>query len=49
MIREGGRMRLLHAIRVKTGLLPSQYGALTSTERAFVRQSVLAELEEARR
>ena len=43
----GGRLRLLYAIFVKHNLLPSQYAALSWVERAFVRQSVLAELEEA--
>ena len=39
-------MRLLYAIFVKHNLLPSQYGQLSALERAFVRQSVLAEIEE---
>lgn len=49
MIKRGGRMRLLHAIYVKHNMLPHEYGALSATERAFVRQSVLAQIEEENR
>ncbi|MBR0288571.1 MAG: hypothetical protein IJQ82_06285 [Selenomonadaceae bacterium] len=37
---------MLHAIRVKCGLLPSQYAKLSFEEQSFVRASVRAELEE---
>ena len=37
----------MYAIFVKHNLLPSQYAALSWVERAFVRQSVITELEEA--
>ena len=50
MIRRGtGQLRLLHAIYVKRNLLPSEYAKLPWLERAFVRQSVLAQLEEENR
>jgi len=39
-------LRLLHLIYAKHNLLPAQYNRLTRVERAFVRQSVLAELRE---
>lgn len=42
-------MRLLHLIYAKRNLLPAQYNKLTKVERAFVRQSVLAELSELNR
>lgn len=40
---------MLHAIFVKHNLLPRQYAELNYVERAFVRQSVLAEMREAQR
>lgn len=37
---------MLHAIRIKANLLPSQYAKLPFVERSFVRASVIAQLEE---
>ena len=50
MIQRGtGQLRLLHAIRIKANLLPSQFGKLTPLEQKFVRQSVLVQIEEENR
>lgn len=46
MIKSGGQLRLLFAIFVRHHILPSQYAKLNYVERAFVRASVIAELEE---
>ena len=42
-------LRLLHALYVKRNLLPSEYAKLSWRERMFVRQSVLAQIEEENR
>ena len=49
MIEGGGMMRMLHAIRVKCNMLPSEYAKLSWTERAFVRASVRAQIREENR